>query len=141
MCKSRIVIILFLGLVLLSGCARLDAGLIEVKESCRVTNNSGVCSGTMQEVRNENVKVYSDIFTDPQQYGFLNLAISIETGELQVEVFQYGGAWVSFNVTPEEPGSFSGWINADSDGQFAIKYKQVGNRAVKNVIYNFDLQQ
>jgi hypothetical protein len=95
----------------------------------------------MQEVRNENVKVYSDIFTDPQQYGFLNLAISIETGELQVEVFQYGGAWVSFNVTPEEPGSFSGWINADSDGQFAIKYKQVGNRAVKNVIYNFDLQQ
>ena len=138
---KKLILILMLGMLILSGCAQADAGLIKVQETCVVTNTTGNCKGSMQEIRNDNVKTYEKIFTNPEQYAYMNFSISIETGSLQVEVYQYGGTWYALDVTPEVPGTYSGWVNADADGNFSIKYHQIGKQAVKNIQYDFDIKQ
>lgn len=121
-------------LILMTGCSsRPDAGIKISGESCITTNSYGNCSITFSNVQKDNTFYLEKIVLEPEETVFLEMDITIFSGEMQVGVINYEGDWVTYSVLPDQVLKISQWVVGDGSGTLPVQFNNLGNKPVENV--------
>ena len=122
----RRILILLVILVLFAGCgSRPDAGIKINDQGCITTNSYGNCSTSFTSVRNNNTYYFDQIILESDEPIYLELTLTINSGELQVGLINYESDLVNYSVVPGQELKIKQWVIGDESGTLPIQFNKL----------------